>query len=133
MFHDSTNTGVAQKMSEVSTGNWLARILANVHAPMQIISGPALTGTREGVARARVVGDDPVLLEKTKHVRNKKETMMQFFARTGIGAHQVRTLTKDALASLVDVATKNSEYEEHSSAAVFFQPKPMPTRFLLTD
>ena len=80
--------------------------------PMQVLAGPALSPVN-GVARA-VAGEDKELLEKTKGLRVKvqdplggfgkrclrDETLMEFFARTGISAHQVRTLTRRELERL---------------------------------
>jgi hypothetical protein len=130
--HDVTNLGVAQQKAEGATNGFLSRLIARVTGPMPVISGP-VQATREGRPFQKAVGDDPVLLEKTKHVRNKKETMMQFYSRVGLGAAQIRTMSKEEIAHFVEVVAANPEFQERAAEALSFEPKLQPTRFNLDE
>jgi len=99
--------------------------------PLRVVSGCAPTTDPDGKLRP-VVGEDQVLLEKTKHVRRKDEKMMQFFARTGIGKSQILSLTKDELARLVAVASQNEGADAPSNTWTP-QVKTIPRKLCIID
>jgi hypothetical protein len=125
-MHDSANVQMAHKLAEESTERYLSRVIKSA-APMVIAAGPA-PGTREGKPGPKVVGDDPELLDCTSHVRATKETMMQFFARTGLGAHQIRTMSKSEITKFVATVSIHEEVKP-PQAGVFGGPAPQ--RFVL--
>jgi len=93
--------------------------------PMPVLGGmpgPAVNG----VARP-FVGDDPELLKRTATVRKKNETLMQFYARTGVSAHQLTTLSRREIEKLVRLAESNEDMN---------QPQPratkIPAKFAVT-
>ena len=49
--------------------------------------------------------EEPILLAKTKHVRGKKETMGQFYARVGLGKAQILAMSKNEIAHFCDVVS----------------------------
>jgi len=124
-MHDSANVQMSHKLAEESTDRYLARVIKSA-GPMVITAGPA-PGTREGKPGPKVLGDDAELLEKTKHVRRSKECLMEFYARTGVGAHQVRTLSKSDITTLVETVSKNEDLQPPISAF----GGPAPRRFVL--
>jgi hypothetical protein len=133
--HDVSNIEQANAKAESNFGNFMARLLARVTGPMPILGGSGLP-PMEGKPGRKVTGvdADPVLLERTKNLRKKNESMMEFFARTLIGAHAIRTASKEELARMYQVAISNPEYRENETV-VFetFTPRRPPTRFILTD
>jgi hypothetical protein len=116
---------MAHAMAEEPTGRYLARLVKSAE-PMVIVAGPSL-GTREGKPGPRVVGDDKELLDRTAHVRSKKETMMQFFARTGLGAYQIRTMSKSEISHFVETASQHESVQPPTSTF----GRPAPQRFVL--
>lgn len=85
---------------------FIARLTASATVPMPTLGYYAAPG-RDGRPAPKVVGDDPILLEKTSHVRKVKEKMGQFFARSGLGASQIRSMTRDQIATFVYVVSQN--------------------------
>jgi hypothetical protein len=133
--HDVTNEGVANAKAEGNFGKFLSRLVSSVRGPMPIVGGSGLPPV-DGKPGRKVTGvdADPVLLDRTKHLRKKNESMMGFFARTCIGAHAVRTVSRNELDRLYQVALANPEYRENETVIQeTFTPKPRPTRFILTD
>jgi hypothetical protein len=127
-MHDSANVQMSHKLAEESTDRYLARLVRNAE-PMVCVAGPA-PATREGRPGPKFIGDDTELMEKTKHVRKPKERLMEFYARTGIGAHQVRTLSKPALTALVQTVSANANEDVKPPQAGAFG-RPAPQKFLL--
>jgi hypothetical protein len=127
MVHDLSNANAAHEKANVGIGAHIARLLARVTGPMPIISATAQP-TREGVPGPRVIGDDPGLLDLTKHVRKPKEKMLEFYARTGIGPVEIRSLCTTELARRVELAEQNAEADGYNVARSFFEAKAMPSR-----
>jgi hypothetical protein len=124
---NSENLQTVRNLAEPSTGGYISRLLKSVSGSMPIVAGLA-PGTREGIPGPRSIGDDPVLLEKTAHVRAKKEKMMEFFARTGLGAYQIRTMSKGEISKFVEVASAN---EDIKPPQMSIYGKPAPQNFVL--
>lgn len=132
--HDVTNVGVSNAKAEASVGDYLKRLLSRITGPLPVLGGSALP-SREGLPGRPVLGvnADEELLQKTKHLRHKNETMMAFFARTFIGAHAIRNSSRAELDRMYAVVTSNPDYRENQeTAALSFEPKPPKTRFILT-
>jgi hypothetical protein len=124
---DSTNVQVAFDKAEESTARFVSRLIKSAQ-PMVITAGPA-PGTREGKPGPRVLGDDAELLDRTAHVRTKKETMMQFFARVGLGANQIRTMSKSEISKFVEIVSANATDDVRPPSSTF--GRPAPQRFVL--
>jgi hypothetical protein len=127
MIQDLTNSNAAHEAANVGIGAHIARLLARVTGPMPIVTGPA-QATKEGVPGPRVIGDDPDLLDLTKHVRAPKERLFQFYARTGIGPVEIRSLCATELARRVELAEQNAEADGYNVARSFFEAKALPSR-----
>lgn len=89
----------------LATESYLTGIVERVLAkqtsqPQKWVSGYGVTSTLE---------QDADLLARTAHVRTPGEKIMQFFARTGLGLHQLRNMTKDEIKRFVDVTTANPQ------------------------
>lgn len=89
---------------------------------MIVVAGP-VEKMRNGVPVA-VTGEDEELLKATRTVRKKGEALMQFYSRTGIGAHQCRTLPRRELERLVSIVEQNEGMKD--TPDIF--PKPTPRR-----
>jgi hypothetical protein len=123
--------------------------------PMRVVAGPVPKGTRNG-RPVTVVGDDEDLLRRTAHVRLKHETTMNpFYARVGLGAAEIRKMSKSEISHFVEIATANTEVEscfkfqqvEEPKRDLLgrildrilvgkrpaFEPEPQPPTFILTD
>jgi hypothetical protein len=126
-MHDSANIKMAHDLAQEPTERYLSRLIKSVTGPMPVSAGP-VQATREGRPFLKSIGDDAELLEKTKHVRRPKECLMEFYARTGIGAHQVRTLSMADLNTLVETVSKNEAVQPPQAGAF---GRPAPQRFVL--
>ncbi len=126
----SENVGASQQKNQGTEGQAIMRMLSRVTGPMQVVGGSALP-PRDGRPAMRVGGveADSELLEKTKHVRRKGELMMQFFARTGCGAWQIRTSSKSEIAHFCETAQQNEE----PIPSTLFEAKRVPPKFILVD
>lgn len=132
--HDVTNSNIAAEKAEAENSRgWFARLMDSVRGPMPIVAGSALP-SREGLPGRPLLGvnADSELLAKTKHLRHKDESMMEFFARTMIGAHTIRNVSKAELDHLYEVATSNPDYQENHAVTLTFEPKARPTRIIFT-
>jgi hypothetical protein len=105
---------------------FFARLYASVTGPMPTFGSPL--PTRDGRPVPKVIGDAQDLLDRTAHVRKPKERMMQFFARTGLGAAQIRTMTRDEIAHFVNCVSHN---ERGYGDQAHFEPRVMPKLLLL--
>jgi hypothetical protein len=85
-------------------------------------------GPRDNMPVAKLIGDAPELLEKTAHVRKAKEKMMQFHARVGLGAAQIRMMSKDEISHFVETVSKN---DEGFIRAQDMEPRVLPSRIVL--
>jgi hypothetical protein len=84
--------------------------------------------SRDGKPAPKVTGDDPDLLQRTAHVRGPKERMGEFFSRVGLGAAQIRTMSKAEISHFVEVISKN---DPGYVRAQDFAPRVFPKTFLL--
>ena len=109
--HDVSNVGVSNAKAEASVGDYLKRLLARVTGPMPVVGGSTGLPSREGMPGRKAPSDDPVLLEKTAHVRKSKETMMQFFSRIGLGPGRIRTMSKAEISRFCEVVMSNPDYQ----------------------
>src|SRR5579872_2853187 len=108
-----TNDAIAsgtqtQQPMPIEGGNLaMARVIDRAVAagPMTYV-GNHVPKSRNGKP-VRWAGEDPELLERTKHVRLKGERMSQFFSRVGLGAAQIRTMSAVEISRFVDVASQN--------------------------
>jgi hypothetical protein len=94
-----------------------------------VVAGPDLTSP-DGKIRFARADQDAELLEKTAHVRRPKESLMEFYSRTGCGAAQVRSSSKDEIARFVETVSRNEK--EVSLETSIFEPRQAPPRFVLT-
>lgn len=111
--------------SQMSTGQYVASLIRKWTSPLPIIAG-ANSDTIDNRLRRSYVGEDDELLARTSHVRRRKETMLQFYARVGLGAAQILTMTKSEITHFVSVAEQNEPWEPK-----LFEPKPLPQRFMI--
>jgi hypothetical protein len=95
--------------------------------PMQVVAGPN-GPTRNGVARRRAP-ENPDLLAKVRPFLRKGETLMQFFSRTGISAHQLLTYTHRDLKHLVAVVEGNVAED---TGAIEPKRTPIPSKFYVS-
>lgn len=110
-----------QEMDQVNERN-IGKQIENAK-PMPVVAGPVGPAIN-GVAHKHL-GDDSVLLARTQHLRLKRETMGQFHSRTGIGAHQILTLTLKQLEHLYKVTQLNEKVEAPKAS-------PIPAKFGVT-
>ncbi len=124
-----SSTSIAgEPNAQMSTGLYMGRMLDRIIPPI-VLAGPDYS-TPDGRLRLKRQGEDQALLEKTAHVRRPKETMMEFFARVGLGAAQIRTMNKEEISRFVEVATKQ-EIEAGPTTWVPLAPKVVPSRFVM--
>jgi hypothetical protein len=97
---------------------YLRNLLDGWVTPLKVVAGP-VQGPVDNRAPRPVAGEDSELLEKTKHVRLKGERMMQFYARVGLGAAQIRTMSFDEITRFCDVAEETLE-----QTPKVFEPRP---------
>lgn len=102
-------TGRVPQINEAAA---MAQIMRSVTGPLPVLAGAAAKGTLNGVPRPAPRGDDPELLERTKHVRRKNERLGQFFARIGLGAAQIRNMTKDEISRFCEIVENNNSETE---------------------
>jgi hypothetical protein len=95
--------------------------------PMVVVAGPS-GPPRNGIAQRRAE-EDPDLLAKVKPFLRKGETIMQWFARTGIGAHQLLTYTHRDLKHLVAVVEGN---RAEDTGAIEPKRSSIPSKFRVT-
>jgi len=81
--------------------------------PTRIVAGPDPETPKDGAifsydTRTRALSEAD-LLARVKHVLRKGERWLQFVARTGLGPHQVRTMTRDEIKRFVDIGSKNEQ------------------------
>jgi hypothetical protein len=123
-------TGRVPQISEAAA---MAQIMRSVTGPLPVLAGAAAKGTLNGVPRPAPRGEDPQLLERTKHVRRKNERMGRFYARVGLGAAQILAMTPDEISRFCEIAEENNS--EVDSAFSFdaagklskypaFEPRP---------
>ncbi len=125
-FSDTPNLEMQQKLKEEPTDRYLSRVTNAVTGPMAVTAGPGMPA-HDGRPGQRVVGDDPVLLEKTAHVRKPKEKLMEFIARTGMSPNQMHTLSKEEILRFVETV---SAHESVAPPPGSFG-RPVPQRFTL--
>jgi hypothetical protein len=94
-----------EEMSQLNERNLTRQI--REAKPMVVVAGP-VGPARNGIARA-VASEDKVLLDKSAPFRLKHEPLIAFFARTGVGAHQLRTLSHSELKRLIAVKLANAD------------------------
>jgi hypothetical protein len=124
-------TGVpGESTAQPSLGQFLGRLLTGLR-PMTVLAGQPLP-PRDGKPGQQAAAEDGVLLERTAHVRKPKETMLEFFARVGLGSAQIRSMDKGEITRFVKVAMDSAQDRETIDVK-FFEPKAVPPRFVLTD
>jgi hypothetical protein len=130
MNHDSSNVGMSQEMAQsaASVGATIKRLVERVTGPLPILGGQGLPST-EGKPGKQVFGvnEDPVLLDRTRHLRKNGEQMIEWFARTSIGAHAVRNSSRDELDKMYKLAISNPE----NDVPAMFEIRRPPSRFPL--
>ena len=104
-----------------SIWNYIRRVLKTA-APPVIVSGHPGDATREGIP-LKVIGEDEELLKLSAPFRKKHESLNEFYARTLIGAHDLRTLDADELARRVELVE-----EQNREAGMRFEPTPKDRR-----
>lgn len=113
--------------NQMSIGHHIRSLVAGIVRPLQILAGQPVPPTDGRPGRA-VAAEDTDLLERTKKFRRPKETMMQFHARTGLGAAQIRTMGPREIENFLAVAEQN---EEREAVPGMFDPRPRPSKFFL--
>jgi hypothetical protein len=103
--------------------------------------GPAYKATNG--TEWRRAPEDPILLHRTEHVRLPRETMLEFHARTGLGASQIRTMSLEEIAHFVAVVTNPRRGEDAQWGGGFWLPpseraappvpKVVPRKFSITE
>jgi hypothetical protein len=130
---EQVGTKVAgEPTSQMSIGQYLGRLLKRSR-PTVVISGQPDKPV-DGRPGHRFVGVDvdTELLERTAHVRKPKETMMQFFSRVGLGASQIREMSKDQITHFVEVVSQQETAVEPTTF-ITLGPITAPPRFVITD
>ena len=84
----------------------ISRLTAAAKPPVVVAGVPM--PVREGRV-VKVLGDDSELLSKTTHVRHAGERLIQFHARTGLGAAQIRSMSRDQIAEFVNTVERNDK------------------------
>ena len=113
---------------QATVGQFLKGLLARVVAPV-VVSGPPLPSPVDGHAPLRSRGDDEQLLAKTAHVRKKDERLMEFYARTGLGAAQIREMSRKQIEEFVEVAALQ---EQPPVPAMLVEgPRPLPRKLFI--
>jgi len=116
--------GLTEPSTPVSQSEYgfLRGLLDRWTSPMKVLAGPT-AGPQDNQIPRPVAGEDQELLERTKHVRLKGERMMQFYARVGLGAAQIRNMSFDEITRFCDVAEENLE-----QIPKVFEPRPTPRK-----
>ena len=57
----------------------------------------------------RIVGPESEILERTSHVRGRRETMGEFYARTGLAKSQILHMSKSEIRQFVEVVSHNPQ------------------------
>jgi hypothetical protein len=115
--------------AQMSLGQYLGRLLDRV-VPPTVVSGP-LHRSPDGKFNWARRGEDPELLERTRCARGPKETVMEFIARTGLGAHQIRSMSREEILRFVAVVSQQDEFTGHPTTWVPLEPKTIPAKFLM--
>jgi hypothetical protein len=68
------------------------------------------------------------VVAKVCHVLNPGEKLGEFYSRTGLGKSQAMLMSRDEITAFVIRATENAREQESSS---IFQPKPIPSKFIM--
>lgn len=78
--------------------------------PRVVVAGPPLEDPgKGGRVPAIIARDDSELLKRTAHVRGKKEALMPFYARTGLGPTQILQMSKDEITRFVAVVSQHEQ------------------------
>jgi hypothetical protein len=112
--------------NQMTLGQHIQRLMAKVF-PMPIVAGQPEPATDNRTIRP-VAAEEPELLARTKKFRRPKETMMQFHARTGLGAAQIRGMSQREIENFLAVVEQN---DERAAVPAIFEPKPRPSKFYL--
>jgi hypothetical protein len=72
--------------------------------------------------------EDPEVISRVKHVLLKKEKLMSFYARTGLGKAQIMTMSGVEIARFVETATANS-LNEPAPILTVWEASPLPKKF----
>jgi hypothetical protein len=126
-MHDSSNIKMAHDLAQEPSERYLARLIKSVTGPMPVSAGP-VQATREGRPFLKAIGDDAELLARTEHVRSKKEPMMSFYARVGLGPTQIRTMSKSEISKFVETISTHEDVKPPQAGAF---GRPAPQKFLL--
>jgi hypothetical protein len=99
--------------------NFLRRILNSWTSPMRVVAGP-VQGPVDNRSPRPSAGESQELLDRTEHVRGKKEPMSSFHARTGLGKAQIMEMSREEITRFVAIAEQNAAEEPGTN---YFAPK----------
>jgi hypothetical protein len=99
-------------------------------APPVVVAGPSYSTPSNGM-KWKQLGDDPVLLEKTSHVRRDKEHLGEFYSRIGLGKSQILEMSKSEITRFCETVEKNGSDITIQTQFEVLQPKVMPRKFLI--
>ena len=74
--------------------------------------------------------ENPEIRQRVKHVlESRDERLGQFYARTGLGRHQIEHMSKDEISQFVARATQNNA--DDPAAPAHWEPAKTPKKFFL--
>jgi hypothetical protein len=107
---------------------FLRGLLDRWTSPLRVLAGP-VQGPVDNRTPRPVAGEDQELLDRTEHVRGKKEPMSSFHARTGLGKSQILSMSRDEIARFVAIAEQNAANEPGTN---YFEPKSAPRKLRIS-
>lgn len=113
---------------QMTVGQYIGGLLKSLR-PMPVVAGASDAAPVDNRPIRTTVGEDTELLVKTEHVRKKGEKLMQFFARTGLGAAQIRPMSKGEITRFVETVSQHEPVQ--APRELTEGPRPRPQRFVL--